>query len=72
MQRQPLVPRAARKFKITTDSNHGLLVSPNVLEQNFEATGPKEKWAGEITYLMTTRGWLHMAVMMDLHSHIQI
>ncbi|SDO12433.1 hypothetical protein SAMN04487951_11397 [Vreelandella arcis] len=32
MQRQSLVPKAARKFKVTTDSNHSLPVSSNLLE----------------------------------------
>lgn len=72
MQRQSLVPKAARKFKVTTDSNHSLSVSPNLLEQNFEAAGPNEKWAGDITYLMTSEGWLYLAVMMDLHSRTVI
>ena len=36
MQRQSLVPKAARKFKVTVDSNHGLPVSLNLLEQNRE------------------------------------
>lgn len=72
MQRQSLVAKAARKFKVTTDSHHGLPVSPNLLGQDFETAGPNEKWAGDITYLMTSEGWLYLAVMMDLHSRTVI
>jgi putative transposase len=68
MRRQNLVPKAARKFKITTDSQHKLPVAPNLLEQNFEASTANQKWAGDITYLMTSEGWLYLAVVIDLYS----
>ncbi len=53
MKRQNLIPKAARKFKVTTDSKHSLPVSPNLLERNFSASAPNQKWAGNITYLQT-------------------
>jgi transposase InsO family protein len=62
MSRQGLVPKAAKKFKVTTDSNHKHPVAPNLLEQNFAANGPNQKWAGDITYLYTSEGWLYLAV----------
>ena len=62
MRRQALVAKAARKFKVTTDSNHKLPVAANLLAQNFEAEAPNQKWAGDITYLMTSEGWLYLAV----------
>ncbi|EGK33419.1 transposase insF for insertion sequence IS3A/B/C/D/E/fA domain protein [Shigella flexneri K-227] len=37
---------------------HGLPVSENLLEQDFYASGPNQKWAGDITYLRTDEGWL--------------
>lgn len=72
MTRQNLVAKAARKFKTTTDSNHPLPVAPNLLEQNFYATGPNQKWGGYITYLMTSEGWLYLAVIIDLYSRTVI
>ena len=68
MKRQNLLPKAARKFKITTDSRHKLPVAPNLLDQNFEASATNQKWAGDITYLMTSEGWLYLAVVIDLYS----
>ena len=68
MKRQNLVAKAARKFKCTTDSNHKLPVAPNLLEQNFSTTAPNQKWAGDITYLATSEGWLYLAVIIDLYS----
>lgn len=68
MRRQNLVPKAARKFKVTTNSDHKLPVAPNLLEQDFSASAPNQKWAGDITYLMTSEGWLYLAVVIDLYS----
>ncbi|KEQ16075.1 transposase [Endozoicomonas montiporae] len=68
MKRQGLIPKAARKFKVTTDSKHSLPVAPNLLERDFTATKPNQKWAGDITYLQTTEGWLYLAVVIDLFS----
>jgi transposase InsO family protein len=59
MKRQGLVPKAARKFKVTTDSNHTLPVAPNLLERDFTATAPNQKWVTDITYLWTREGWLY-------------
>ena len=68
LKRQGLVAKAARKFKATTHSRHSLPVSPNLLEQNFTATAPNQKWVGDITYLWTDEGWLYLAVIIDLFS----
>jgi len=68
LRRQGLRAKAARKFKATTDSRHALPVSPNLLGQDFTATGPNQKWVGDITYLWTAEGWLYLAVILDLYS----
>ena len=51
---------------------HGLPVSENLLEQDFYASGPNQKWAGDITYLRTDEGWLYLAVVIDLWSRAVI
>lgn len=68
MIRQGFVPKAARKFKVTTDSKHNQPVAPNLLEQDFTASAPNQKWVGDITYLFTSEGWLYLAVIIDLYS----
>ena len=62
--------KAARKFNVTTNSNHSLPVAPNWLEQDFTAKKPNEKWVSEITYIWTREGWLYLAVVMDLYSRM--
>ena len=57
-----------RKFRVTTSSDHDHPIAENVLDRNFEASGPNEKWATDITYIWTAEGWLYLAVVMDLYS----
>ena len=60
--------KAAKKYKATTNSNHSLPVAPNLLEQNFEADLPDQKWVSDITYIWTDEGWLYLAVVLELYS----
>lgn len=68
LKRQGLRAQAARKYKATTNSRHGLPVAPNLLDQGFTASKPNQKWVGDITYLTTDEGWLYLAVLIDLYS----
>ena len=72
MRRQGLRARAAKKFKATTNSKHNLPVAPNLLQQEFTATGPNQKYVGDITYLWTDEGWLYLAVVIDLFSRLVV
>jgi len=72
MRRHGWRAKAARKFKATTCSNHKLPVGPNLLEQDFSATRPNEKWVSDITYINTREGWLYLAVVMDLYSRMVV
>lgn len=64
--------KAAKKFKATTNSKHKLPVAPNLLQQNFSASKPNEKWASDITYVWTEEGWLYLAIVMDLYSRMVV
>ncbi len=55
-----------RRFRVTTKS--GVARAENLLEQDFSAEVPNERWASDITYLWTGQGWLYLAVVMDLYS----
>lgn len=44
------------------------VVAANVLQRDFIATQPNQKWAGDITAVSTREGWLYLAVLVDLYS----
>ncbi len=43
-------------------------VAPNLLDRQFEATAPNQRWVADFTYIWTQEGWLHFAVVLDLFS----
>lgn len=43
-------------------------IAPNVLDRQFEASGPNRKWVADFTYLWTAEGWLYVAAVLDLFS----
>lgn len=68
MQKLGLKAIQAKKFKVTTDSEHNKPVAPDLLQQDFTAACANEKWVSDITYIWTGAGWLYLAVVMDLYS----
>jgi len=52
----------------TTDSTHAYAVADNLLQQDFQAHAPNQKWAADITYIRTQEGWLYLAAVIDLFS----
>jgi putative transposase len=50
------------------DSLHSFPVAPNLLDQDFTASGPNEKWSADISYVWTKEGWLYLAVVIDLFA----
>jgi len=57
----------SKKFKVcTTESDHPYVPSKNLLDRDFTATRPGEKWVSDITYVRTQQGWLYLTVVMDL------
>ena len=57
-----------RRFQVTTQRDPSHPVAANLLEQDFTAEGPNQRWASDITYISTQQGWLFLAVVMDLYS----
>jgi transposase InsO family protein len=68
MRANGLRAATARKFRHTTDSNHGQAVAENVLNRQFDQERPNQAWVSDITYVPTREGWLYLACVLDLHS----
>ncbi len=65
--------RAKQKKKsvpTTTDSDHPNPVAGNVLDRQFAAELPNQKWAVDITYIPTDQGWMYLAGVIDLCSRM--
>jgi putative transposase len=62
----------ARPRRRATPADTGLralhMVAPNVLDRDFTATAPNQKWVADFTYIWTHEGWLFVAAVLDLFS----
>jgi putative transposase len=56
-----------RKFVVTTDSNHGRKVYPN-LAQEVTPTGVNQLWRADITYIRLEEEFVYLAVILDAYS----
>jgi transposase InsO family protein len=63
----PLTGRALRS-NVPRGGNHTFNIAPHLLDQDFSADGPNQKWAGDISNIWTSEGWLYLAIILDLHS----
>ena len=68
MKANDLRPVRTRRHKVTTDSRHTLGFADNILGRNFMTDAANRKWAGDISYIWTSEGWLYLAVVIDLFS----
>jgi len=49
-----------RKYKVTTDSDHKFNIAPNLLDRDFTADQPDQKWAGmAIAFRQPPKGCIH-------------
>jgi transposase InsO family protein len=69
MKRAGIAAKRRRLYKVsTTDSKHSYPVAPNLLNRQFSAERPNEKWLTDITYISTKEGWLYLATVLDVCS----
>ena len=68
MRENGLQARQKTRFKKTTDSEHSGPIASNVLDQDFNAEAPDQKWGVDISYVWTAEGWLYLAIVLDLFS----
>ncbi len=68
MRQDGIRAKTVKKWRATTQSNHRLPVAENTLQRQFTVAAPNRVWAGDLTYVWTTEGWLYLAVLLDLYS----
>ena len=64
--------KTVKQWRATTDSAHLWPVATNTLNRQFQVEQPNRVWAGDLTYVWTTEGWLYLAVILDLYSRLVI
>lgn len=57
-----------RRFVVTTVRDKDREPAPDLVQRDFEATGPNQLWVADITYIPTWAGFLYLAVVLDAWS----
>ena len=68
MRKNGLKAKMKRRYKNTTDSRHNLPIADNILNRDFSAEKPNQKWVSDLTYVWTMAGWLYLYTIIDLYS----
>jgi len=72
MREQGIRGKTRRRFKCITNSDHDQPVAKNLLDRNFTAERPDQRWVGDTTELVTPGGKLYLAVLLDLYSRFVV
>jgi transposase InsO family protein len=73
MQEDGLQARIRKRFKCTTMSDHDQPVAANLLDRQFTAEAPNQRWVGDTTeFVIGESGKLYLAVILDLFSRFVV
>ena len=73
MQDDGLKARPRKRFKCTTMSDHDQPVAANLLDRQFTAEGPNQRWVGDTTeFVIGESGKLYLAAILDLFSRFVV
>ncbi len=73
MQEDGLKARPRKRFKHTTMSDHDQPVADNVLDRQFTADTPNQRWVGDTTeFVIGESSKLYLAVILDLFSRFVV
>jgi len=57
-----------RRFRVTVEHHQMPAPAPDLLQRQFNSPSPNRTWVGDMTFIRTRQGWLHLAVLLDLYS----
>jgi transposase InsO family protein len=72
MQRESLVARVRRRYRVTSSGPNQQPLPANLLNRQFTADGPNQRWVGDTTELLTPAGKLYLAAIIDLYSRFVV
>jgi putative transposase len=68
LKKAGIIAKMKKRFKVTTKANPKAIPAPNLLQQDFTAEKPNQRWVADFTYVATQEGWLYVATVLDLFS----
>jgi putative transposase len=68
LMRENALRARPRRRGLPKDQGERLISATNVLDRQFVAERPNQKWIADFTYLWTAEGWLYVAAVIDLFS----
>jgi putative transposase len=69
MRQEGLRARPRRRARpVDTGDRPVHMLAPNVLDRQFTATAPNQKWVADFTFVWTSEGWLYVAGVLDLFA----
>jgi len=60
--------RTVKKFRGTTQSDHKLPVTEDLVGRDFLSSWINELWLSDITYIWTWEGWMYLEAVMDVYN----
>lgn len=67
-RRAGIEARRKRRFRVIVEHHHTAPAAPNLVQRRFGTKGPNRVWVGDMTFIRTRAGFLHLAVLLDLYS----
>lgn len=68
MRHHGLSSKVSQRYVITTQSKSTRRPAANLLDRQFAAERPNQKWVSDVTFIPTREGWLFLATILDLYS----
>lgn len=65
-------PKIKKRFRVTTDSNHGIKVSPHLLKREFTVTELGKVWVSDITYIRLRHSFVYLTTVIDLADRMVV
>ena len=67
-QQAGIEAKRKQRFRITAEHHKMPAAAPDLVQRQFSTAAPNHTWVGDMTFIRTRQGWLHLAVLLDLYS----
>ena len=67
LMREPTLGARPRRRGLPQDQGQRSAIADNVLDRQFQADAPNQKWMADFTYIWMAESWLYAAAVLDLY-----